>query len=123
MDQQAKLLLVEDSEEIRGLLRFIFEAQGYTVTCAEDGAQALTFNLESIELIILDLQMPNMDGMQFMQVVRQERSLSTPIIMFTSHEREGLREELIDAGANSVLIKPARAKRLIREVQSLLGDK
>lgn len=120
MDRPIKLLLVEDSEEIRDLLRFVFEAQGFSVECASDGADALTLDLSSFDVIILDLQMPNMDGKEFLRISRHERALETPIIMFTSHERDGLEEELMKEGANSVLAKPARAERLIREVLSLV---
>ncbi len=120
MSDQIKILLVEDSEEIRDLLRFVFEARGFEIDSAQDGVDASSKELEQFDVIILDLQMPNMDGKQFLHLLRKERGLSIPVIMFTSHEQGGLEAELLESGANKLIAKPARADVLIKEVLSIM---
>jgi len=123
MSKQIKILLVEDSEEIRELLQFVFEAKGFEIDSATDGRDAANKPLEEFDAIILDLHMPNMDGMQFLQVLRKEKALSTPVLMFTSHDEDGIEAELLEAGAHKLINKPARAERLIQEVLILLENK
>ncbi len=116
VSKQYRILVVEDSEEIRDLLRFVFEVKGHLIEVANDGLNALSMPLNEFDAIILDLQMPNMDGKQFLHSLRKEMSLQTPVVMFTTHERDGLKDELIKAGANRLIFKPARAERLLEEV-------
>jgi len=123
MNNKIKVLLVEDSEEICNLLQFVFEAKGFEVDSARDGVEATDKALEKFDAIILDLQMPNMDGKQFLHVLREEKDLSIPVIMFTSHERDGLEEELLEAGAQKGIIKPAKAEILIKAVSDCLASK
>jgi len=123
MDNKIKLLLVEDSQEIRQLLLQLFEAKGFEVDSARDGLEASNKLLEQFDAIILDLHMPNMDGKQFLNFLRNEKHLSTPVIMFTSHERDGLEAELLEAGAQKLIVKPARIEVLIKEVMDCLASK
>ena len=117
-----RLLLIEDSIEIQDLLRFVFQANGFQVDVANDGLEALEKNLNDYDILLLDLQMPNMDGRSFLKVVRQTQGLTVPILMFTSHIKEGLHAELIEAGANNVITKPARGQKLITEVFRLIRE-
>ena len=123
LDKQYKILLIDDSEEIRELLRFVFEAKGFEVEESNDGADAISKPLETFDAILLDLQMPNMDGKQFLSVLRKNKNLTVPVVMFTNHEKKGLESELLAAGANKVLMKPARAELLIQEVLDVIENK
>jgi CheY-like chemotaxis protein len=114
------VLLVDDTASIRRALRVMFESAGYHVCAeAENGAEAIELATKhKPSLIVLDLSMPVMNGLQAAPELR--RILPTaPIILFTAHADSILKENIIDVGISSVVAKGV-AEGLLEEVQSRL---
>ena len=109
----ASILIVEDDESIRDLLRLHLAAAGYEVHVAEDAIAAGYMVLRSPpDLIITDINMPHMDGFEFIAALKADRSLPTiPVIFLTSMEDGDLRGK--ELGAVGYITKPVRADRLL----------
>lgn len=107
MSQQT-ILLVEDSEDIRLLLKFNLEMKGYRVLEAADGRQALERVLEeSPQLILMDLSMPVMDGWEATRRLRElEQTRRVPIVGLSAHCYDERRELAIRVGCNDCIPKP-----------------
>jgi CheY-like chemotaxis protein len=118
-----RILVVDDSPTIRKLIGYILKKKSYVVAEAEDGIDAMEKlgNLEA-DLVIVDLNMPNMDGIQFVKGLRSNYyHMDTPVIMLTTTKDEGLRNDAIQAGVNLFLNKPVQPNFLLYKVESLLG--
>jgi len=117
----SKILVVEDDESMRELLRMHLSAAGYDVRIAEDGIAAGYAVLQTTpDLIICDIEMPNMDGLQFVAALREDKSLpKIPVIFLTSHEEGDSRAR--ELGACAFLTKPVLADWLLTEVQRALS--
>ena len=117
------VLIADDSSTIRKLVTFALKAMGLKVVAVEDGMAALeTLPNLSIDLIITDLNMPNVDGYQFISTVREnEEYESIPIIILSSEGQDADIERGIQVGANSYLVKPFVAKRIQYEVAKYLS--
>lgn len=103
-----KILLVEDTADIRGALRILLEMKGYTVIEAGDGLEAAELAVEHMpDLILMDLAMPIHDGVAATRTIRAEKSTSLiPIIAVSSYEGS-MKTSAIIAGCNEVLTKSA----------------
>jgi CheY-like chemotaxis protein len=109
----ATILIVDDDESIRELLRLHLSNAGYSVNVAEDGIAAGYLVLRSPpDLIISDVNMPHMDGFEFIAALRADKSLpSIPVIFLTSMEEGDHRGK--ELGAVGYLTKPVRSDRLL----------
>ena len=95
-----RILLVDDEEAILKLLRFPLEKEGYQVVTAKDGAEALdTFARESFDLIILDLMLPNMPGLEIRKKIRS-RGNKAHVLILTAKDTVEDRVEGLDLGAD-----------------------
>ncbi len=117
-----RLLLAEDNAINVQVLTDYLEAQGYAVTAAADGRVALDKARAAYpQLIIMDIQMPNMDGLEATRLIRQEPALAKiPIIALTALAMPGDRERCLAAGANDYLTKPVNLDLLTEKIQTLL---
>jgi two-component system chemotaxis sensor kinase CheA len=120
-----KVLVVEDSYTVRELQRSILEAAGYRVETARDGKDGLE-RVEAdgdIELVITDLEMPEMDGLELTRAIRgRSEGNSLPVVIVTSRGDEGDRARGIEAGANAYMIKRAFDQQtLLDTVERLVG--
>ncbi|MCB0190977.1 MAG: response regulator [Anaerolineae bacterium] len=107
------ILLVEDNEINRQVAIGILRRLGHQVATAEDGRQALEWleKNSAFDLILMDVQMPIMDGLQTTKLIRQElRWQHIPIIALTAHAMQGDRERFMEVGMNDYLSKPIRSK-------------
>jgi len=108
-----KVLLAEDNAVNRLLATRLLEKYGNTVVAVENGQEALaSIERESFDLVIMDVQMPVMDGLEAIRTVRlkeQTSGLHLPIIALTAHAMKGDRERCLAAGADEYLTKPIRA--------------
>ncbi|MCF8563692.1 response regulator transcription factor [Alicyclobacillus tolerans] len=119
MEQSSRILVVDDEERIRRLVRMYLERNGFSVDEAEDGRQALEFALnEPYSLIILDLMLPGMDGRDVCTQLRQY--LQTPIIMLTAAGDEVSRIQGFELGADDYVVKPFSPRELVMRVKALL---
>ncbi len=113
------ILVVDDEERIRALVRLYLEREGYEVEEAEDGRAALDhFHKKNYALIILDLMMPEVDGWRVCREVRETSAI--PIIMLTARGEEFDRVLGFELGADDYLVKPFSTKELVARVKALL---
>ncbi|MGX6445850.1 response regulator transcription factor [Neobacillus sp. K501] len=117
----AKVLIVDDDPHIRELIHIILSKEGLSIAEAADGKAALSLlETEKVDLIILDIMMPNMDGWAFCQEVRTYYSDTLPILMLTAKGETAQKVKGFDLGADDYLVKPFAAAELAARVKSLL---
>jgi len=116
------ILIVDDSESIREVVSFTLENEGYKVLIAVDGKDALRFlDGTLIDLIITDLHMPNMDGIELIKAVRgMEAYQRIPILFLTTESQAAKKMEAKDAGATGWIIKPFVPAKLIAALNKVL---
>jgi two-component system, chemotaxis family, chemotaxis protein CheY len=118
------ILVVDDSPTIVKFVSFSLRNQGFKVITACDGMDAIekiSSHTAGIDLIITDLNMPNVDGYEFISTLRRNtRFHRIPIIILSSEEEEADKRRGIDAGASSYLVKPFKSSILLREVSKYL---
>lgn len=117
------ILLVDDDPALRGLLRQMLEIGGFNVSEAEDGLDALAkLPMAEPDMMILDVMMPNMDGITLCQTVRQDQDKNTlPIIMLSGKTQDKAIQEGLAAGANLYLCKPISFNDLLTHVNDVLA--
>ncbi|MCL4539156.1 MAG: response regulator [Bacteroidetes bacterium] len=117
------VMVVDDSESIRKFLVFALRSQGISVVAARDGMDALEkLSLNRVDLIITDLNMPNMDGYEFLKALREDREYSeVPVIILSSLSGDQDIEAGLRLGANSYLVKPFDQKRIQYEVAKYIN--
>lgn len=128
MSENQKVLVVDDESQITRVLRHSLSAHRYDVRTAADGVSGLdTFNDWHPDLIITDLQMPEMDGIEFCKQVRKISSV--PIIVLSVRGEERTKVEALDAGADDYVTKPfgidellARVRAALRRIPEFNGD-
>ena len=118
----ARILIVDDQEDNVALLYLMLESQGYHVTSASDGLQALDLiRRDPPDLVLLDVMMPRMSGYEVTQVMRAEPSLAyIPIMLITAKQDLSDKVKGLDVGADDYLAKPVRGSELIAKVRALL---
>jgi two-component system chemotaxis response regulator CheY len=117
------ILIADDRASSRELLRTVLERAGYAVIEAEDGEQALErARTGNPDLILLDLQMPRLDGYAVLAALRQEPPFrKLPVLALTASAMRGDREKILEAGFTDYLAKPAGPEILRETVARLLG--
>ena len=114
-----KILLVDDEPEILEICRDYLKASGYDVVTARDGAQGLSFaRREKPDLIVLDLMMPEMDGLDVCRAIRRESNV--PIIMLTARVEETDKLIGLEIGADDYITKPFSPRELVARVKVIL---
>jgi two-component system, chemotaxis family, chemotaxis protein CheY len=116
------ILIVDDSESIREVVSFTLENEGYGVLSAIDGKDALRFlDGRDIELVITDLHMPNMNGIELIKEVRNMDTYSRiPILFLTTESQSAKKMEAKDAGATGWIIKPFVPAKLIAAINKVI---
>jgi len=117
-----KILIVEDERDVVKLLRYNLEKEGFRVGSVTDGSLALSeMRREPADLVILDLMLPGMDGLEICrQLRRHERYAATPILMLTARSEEADRVVGLELGADDYVTKPFSMRELIARVRALL---
>jgi CheY-like chemotaxis protein len=117
-----KILIVEDNEQNRALLRIILQHYGHETMEAENGKQGVAMTKEHRpDLIMMDLQMPVMDGFEAMRIIRNNPELKNiKIIAVTSYAMKGDREKAMNAGADEYIAKPIDTHALPDIISRLL---
>ncbi|MDW7644710.1 MAG: MASE3 domain-containing protein [Desulfuromonadales bacterium] len=120
----ACILLVEDNSINQLLARTLLEKRGWTVRLASDGSKALTLVEQGgIDLVLMDVQMPGMDGLQATRLIREAeatRGEHLPIVGLSAHATEADRQKCLDAGMDDYVTKPIRVEALYNAVERLL---
>jgi two-component system KDP operon response regulator KdpE len=119
MMKSATILVVDDEPQIRRVMRATLTSHGYTIVEARDGKEALEkFRSERPELVILDMNMPVLDGLQACREIRSGSSV--PIIMLTVRSAEKDKVRALDAGADDYIVKPFGIQELLARIRAAL---
>ena len=120
--KDTKILLVDDEPDIVEIIRFNLEQKGYQISTASDGLEAIKVAEKEIpHLIIMDVMMPNLDGIEACERLRQDDRFSDTIIMFlTARGEDYSYVAAFDAGADDYVTKPIKPKVLVSKVKGLL---
>ena len=117
----ATVLIVEDDFDAREVLAILLRFEGFTVVTAENGLAGLhTVQTESVDLVITDVEMPDLDGIELIRKLRaQEQFRSLPVVVLSACDRR-LMKTAITAGATYTMRKPAKFDLLMKTVKGLL---
>jgi CheY-like chemotaxis protein/HPt (histidine-containing phosphotransfer) domain-containing protein len=117
------ILLVEDNPVNRKLAQHVLEKEGYTVVAADNGVAALkTLERKRFDLVLMDVQMPRMDGIETTTAIRNREKIAggyIPIVALTAHAMAGDRERCLKAGMDGYLIKPIQPAMLLEAIERL----
>ena len=116
------VLVVDDSESIRELVGMTLESQGYQVHKSEDGVEAIDpLSNSEVDLVITDLNMPNMDGISLLKKIRKDDSkVGLPVLMLTTESQAAKKDEARKEGATGWIVTPFAQERLISVVKKVL---
>jgi len=118
-ERTARVLIVDDEPRMLSMMRRVLEADGYSVVMAGDGRAALDIlRSEAIDLMILDVMMPDLDGFDVCRTVRRESLL--PILMLTARDAGTDKVTGLDCGADDYVVKPFENDELMARVRALL---
>jgi two-component system response regulator ResD len=119
MDNDVKVLVVDDEERIRRLLKMYLEREGYIIEEAEDGNEALAKALANdYDVILLDLMMPGKDGIEVCRELREKKA--TPVVMLTAKGEEVNRVQGFEVGTDDYIVKPFSPREVVLRVKALL---
>ena len=114
------ILVVDDDKNTRRLLRAVLEAEHYTVTTAEDGEEALSvMDREHIDLVVLDIMMPRMDGYRFTSLLRANNN-DLPILMVTARQLPEDKKKGFLVGTDDYMTKPIDEEEMLLRIKALL---
>jgi two-component system chemotaxis response regulator CheY len=117
-----KVLIADDSTSMRQMIDFTLNDAGYTVVQAVDGEDALTKFAQDINVVITDLNMPKMNGIELIKKIREGTvNKFVPIIMLTTESETTKKEEGRKAGATAWIIKPFTPENLIETIKKVVG--
>ncbi|SEQ24573.1 two-component system, OmpR family, response regulator ResD [Virgibacillus subterraneus] len=119
MESSAKVLVVDDEERIRRLIKMYLEKEDFIVEEAENGTEALELALQNdYDVILLDIMMPELDGIEVTQQLREKKA--TPIIMLTAKGEEANRVQGFEVGTDDYIVKPFSPREVVLRVKALL---
>jgi two-component system, cell cycle response regulator DivK len=118
------VLIIEDNEQNLYLMRFLLEKNGFLVADAADGVKGIEAARALLpDLILLDIQLPGMDGYAVASELRKQAAIeTTPIIAVTSYAMVGDRERALGAGATDYIEKPINPFTFVEQIRRHLGD-
>jgi two-component system, OmpR family, response regulator VicR len=118
-----KILICEDEEIMLTALEFRLRKQGFSVVKAEDGQQALNRFLESTpDLIIADIMMPHISGLELIQIIRTKYNSKVPVIVISALEYEDIVLQAFKLGATDFITKPFKPHELILRIKKIFQD-
>lgn len=117
-----KILIVDDSASMRQLVAFTLKDNGYDVVEASDGADAVTTSEKhKVDMVVTDLNMPNMDGIELIRTLRGRANYKfTPIVMLTTESQESKKSEGKEAGASGWIVKPFTPEQLLGVIRKFI---
>ena len=117
-----KLLIVDDDKTTRKLLSMFLKGKGYEVVTAENGLDALEkLGTESVNLVVSDMNMPYMDGIELTKTVRADNNLKDiPIVMVTTEADDAEKEKAFEAGVDDYLVKPTNADQISESIKRII---
>ena len=123
-DSQKRILVVDDNQDVRDLVVHILNADGFHVFAAHDGAGALSIlKANSVDLVLLDVMMPGMSGLEVLAEIRSGSNKKTheiPVMMITAKSSTDDIDAALALGANSYIVKPFRGTNIREKVRTIL---
>jgi len=118
-----KIMTVDDSVSVRMMVGFSLKRAGYETIEAVNGLDALKkLDEHDISMVVADVNMPEMDGIEFVKKMRQHpRHKFTPVVMLTTESHESMKAKGKEAGATGWIVKPFKPDQLISVVKKVLG--
>jgi DNA-binding response OmpR family regulator len=118
-EKQKRILIVDDEETVRDLLQRILEKVGYDVITAVNGQEALDKVSQcNVNLVLLDMKMPGLDGFQILDGIRQHSNI--PVIMLSGMRDETIKIDSLGLGADDYIVKPFSTGELLARIQAKL---
>lgn len=119
------ILVIDDADAVRMTVGFTLQEEGYEIVEACDGVDALNkLDGKSIDLILCDVNMPNMNGITFLKTIKTDDKYAsykfTPIIMLTTEAGDKMKEEGKALGAKAWIVKPFKPEQLVKAVNMLI---
>jgi two-component system, chemotaxis family, chemotaxis protein CheY len=117
------IMTVDDSASVRQMVSFTLKEAGYDVIEASDGIDALSkINVNELNLVVTDLNMPNMDGIELIRNIRENgKHKFVPIIMLTTESQAEKKSAGKNAGATGWIVKPFKPEQLIAVIKKVIG--
>ncbi len=125
MIQKPCLIIAEDSRTIRDQLLFFLKLPELDILPAEDGLEALALfdaNKDRVRVVLTDIHMPNLEGLEMARILREERGFTGPIIVLTQQGDNSLIKRAKQIGVNGWLIKPFKGDELLQIIKRLLDE-
>ena len=122
---KSKILIVDDEPDILDILKYNLEKEGYQITKAKDGEEAIKKAYNDIpDLILLDIMMPKKDGIEVCRELRKDNKFSSTYIMFlTARDEEYSEVAGFDVGADDYVVKPIRPGSLVSRIKAMISRK
>lgn len=118
-----KILIVDDDKTTRRLLSLYLKGKGYETITAENGLEAMEkVGTEDINLIVTDLNMPYMDGIELTRTLKSSSWSNIPILMVTTEADEQEKKKGMEAGVEDYLVKPANANQIHESIKKILKN-
>ena len=117
-----KMLTVDDSPSVRKLVKFTLKAKGYEASSAGDGLEALDLlKQEVFDAIILDINMPRMNGLEFLRTIKaDDQYAGMPVIMLTTEGQDEDKDKAVALGATAYMVKPFKPTQLLMLLEKIL---
>ena len=118
------VLVVDDSRIALDVCDFALSSAGYSVRTAQGGLEALEIlNRQPVDLAMVDINMPGMDGYTLIRKIRSDRTTGEiPVVIITTEAEARDRQKGFEAGANAYLVKPVSPEEMVLQVRLLIGD-
>jgi CheY-like chemotaxis protein len=120
-----KILVIEDNDRNRKLIKILLEANKYSVIEAQTGEEALKYlQDDKPDLILLDIQLPNMDGLTLTKMLRSDQETKDiPIVAVTAYAMKGDKERMLEAGCDAYVSKPIDTRELPVIVANIIKER
>lgn len=120
MENEQKILIVDDEKDLCEILQFNLESEGFLIEIAHSGEEALKKNLEEFDLVLLDVMMGGISGFKTANVIRKERKLDVPIIFLTAKGEENDVLTGFNVGGDDYIPKPFSIKEVVARIKAIL---
>ncbi len=117
-----RILVIDDDSVLKRVIEIGLSKSGYEVTTVGNGEEAMAVLKSSVfDVIMVDMMMPFMDGLRFLSWLRGTADIQTPVLVQTSLARQKIEDDVRAAGAQDLIIKPARLPELLEKIRKLAG--
>jgi len=119
----SRIMIIDDDEDVLTTLRVLLKSEGHTVIPMTDGLEAMEYlrSLERIDLLLVDLRMAPVDGMELIRVAREVRP-EMPILVVSAYLDENAIKRIEDLGCRGYIHKPFTAEKVVEQVQTILAE-